>query len=53
MKAFIKGKELEKENSEGALCIKQPWPGMCRTINGDHSGFIETYLKKYPGNQSI
>ncbi len=42
------GKELEGE-AEGALCIKRPWPGMMRTVYGDHDRFIETYFKMYPG----
>ena len=32
-----------------ALVIAQPWPGMARTIYGDHERFIETYLKPNPG----
>lgn len=35
---------------EGILIIKQDWPGMMRTIWGDHPRFIETYLSAYPGN---
>lgn len=35
--------------SEGRLCIKFPWPGMARTIYGDHQRFIDTYYKSYPG----
>ncbi len=34
---------------EGALAIKKPWPGMMRTIYGNHQRFIDTYLKTYPG----
>lgn len=44
-----KGKEIQMKNSSGLLCIKQPWPGIGRTINGDHSRFIDTYLKPFPG----
>ena len=36
---------------KGALCIKRPWPGMARTIYGDHQRFIETYYKTYPGTR--
>ena len=43
-----KGHELEGE-AEGALCIKRPWPGMMRTVYGDHDRFIETYFKMFPG----
>lgn len=44
----IDGRE-ERGETEGALVIKQPWPGMMRTIYGDHQRFIETYLSAYPG----
>jgi acetyl-CoA synthetase len=43
-----KGKELEGE-AEGALCIKRPWPGMMRTVFGDHQRFIDTYFRMFPG----
>lgn len=43
-----KGKELEGA-TEGALCIKRPWPGMMRTVYGDHDRFHETYFKMFPG----
>lgn len=33
----------------GALAIKKPWPGMMRTVYGDHKRFMETYLNPYPG----
>jgi acetyl-CoA synthetase len=29
---------------EGLLCIKGAWPGMLRSIYGDHKRFIETYF---------
>lgn len=34
---------------EGALVIKEPWPGIMRTVYGDHQRFIDTYLKPNPG----
>lgn len=43
-----KGNELEGA-AEGALCFKQPWPGMMRTVYGDHERFIDTYFKMFPG----
>ncbi len=43
-----KGNELEGAAS-GALCVKRPWPGMMRTVYGDHQRFIDTYFKIYPG----
>jgi acetyl-CoA synthetase len=42
------GNELEGE-AEGALCIKQPWPGQMRTVYGDHKRFIETYFATFKG----
>lgn len=42
--------ELVCGNSvSGALCISQPWPGMARSIYGDHQRFIDAYFKPYPG----
>lgn len=44
-----KGDVLEGNGVTGALCITKPWPGMARTIYGDHERFLTTYFKKYPG----
>lgn len=41
-----KGKEL-KPGEEGTLVIKNPWPGMARTILNDPDRYIEKYWKKY------
>jgi len=35
-------------NEGGKLCIKKPWPGMARTMWGDHDRFIDTYFTMYP-----
>jgi len=35
-------------NEGGKLCIKKPWPGMMRTMWGDHDRFIDTYFVMYP-----
>lgn len=43
------GKELEGRLVKGNLCIKFPWPGIARTIWGDHQRYINTYFKQYPG----
>ena len=43
------GREVSKFNTNGACCIKAPWPGMARTIYGDHQRFLDTYYKPYPG----
>jgi len=34
-------------NEGGKLCIKRPWPGMARTMWGDHNRFIDTYFTIY------
>ncbi|MEI6970150.1 MAG: acetate--CoA ligase [bacterium] len=34
-------------NEGGKLCIKKPWPGMMRTMYGDHARFINTYFTTY------
>ncbi len=44
----LNGKELT-DPGEGNLCIKKPWPGIARTINGNHQRYGETYFKNYPG----
>jgi acetyl-CoA synthetase len=31
-------------NEGGKLCIRRPWPGMMRTMWGDHGRFIDTYF---------
>ncbi len=33
----------------GHLCVGQPWPGMARTIYGDHEKFLDVYYRRYPG----
>lgn len=43
------GKELKGNSVEGNLCIQFPWPGMARTIYGDHERFRQTYFSSYKG----
>jgi acetyl-CoA synthetase len=33
----------------GNLCIADAWPGIMRTVYGDHQRFVDTYFKSYPG----
>ncbi|MGQ0588972.1 MAG: AMP-binding enzyme, partial [Sphingosinicella sp.] len=35
--------------ASGNLCIRRPWPGMMRTVYGDHQRFRDTYFIQYPG----
>jgi acetyl-CoA synthetase len=44
-----KGQVIEGNDVSGNLCLKRPWPGMARTIWGDHRRFRETYFSTYPG----
>lgn len=44
-----KRNEIEGNQVVGSLCIKFPWPGMARTIWGDHQRFKETYFSTFPG----
>jgi acetyl-CoA synthetase len=42
------GRELQGA-TDGLLCIAKPWPGMMRTVFGDHERFIQTYFSTFPG----
>ncbi|HLP51231.1 MAG TPA: acetate--CoA ligase [Chitinophagales bacterium] len=44
-----KGNEIEGNGVEGNLCIKFPWPGMARSVYGDHERFKQTYFSTYKG----
>ena len=41
--------EIEVNQKTGSLCIEYPWPGIARTIWGDHQRYIDTYFTKFPG----
>jgi len=34
---------------EGNLCLARAWPGMMRTVFGDHPRFVQTYFSAFPG----
>ncbi|UQR63807.1 acetate--CoA ligase [Bradyrhizobium sp. C-145] len=42
------GKTLEGETT-GNLCLTRSWPGMMRTVYGDHARFEQTYFSTYKG----
>jgi acetyl-CoA synthetase len=42
------GKVLEGA-TEGNLCLAKPWPGIMRTVFGDHARFVQTYFSTYKG----
>ncbi|MBI5934486.1 MAG: acetate--CoA ligase [Chloroflexi bacterium] len=37
------------DNTEGYLVLKNPWPGMLRTIFGDDNRYVNQYWSKFPG----
>jgi acetyl-CoA synthetase len=41
--------EIEGNQVVGSLCIKYPWPGIARTIWGDHQRYKDTYFSDFPG----
>jgi len=44
-----KGTLLEGNGVSGVLAMRAPWPGMMRTVYGDHSRFETTYFQQYTG----
>jgi len=42
------GRELEGPG-QGFLAIKAAWPGIMRTVYGDHERFRQTYFDRFPG----
>ncbi len=43
------GLEIQGNKIEGRLAIKFPWPGIARTIYGNHQRYRETYFSTFPG----
>ena len=43
------GQEIDGNDAQGLLAIKTAWPGMMRTLYGDHERFRQTYFATYPG----
>jgi acyl-coenzyme A synthetase/AMP-(fatty) acid ligase len=37
--------EVEGNNVTGVLVVKQPWPGIARTVYGDHARYLATYMQ--------
>jgi len=42
------GQPIDGEGS-GVLCIAEPWPGIMRTVYGQHERFKEIYFSSYKG----
>jgi acetyl-CoA synthetase len=43
------GEEITGETAEGSLCLRQPWPGIARTIYNDHDRYVQTYFSTFKG----
>ncbi len=43
------GQVQEGNGVSGHLCLEAAWPGMARTLYGDHARFIQTYFSTYKG----
>ena len=41
------GDEIKGNQVEGRLCIKFPWPGIARTIWGNHQRYKDTYFSAF------
>ncbi|EKB54173.1 acetate--CoA ligase [Bergeyella zoohelcum] len=44
-----KRNEISGNQVDGNLCIRFPWPGIARTIWGDHERYRATYFSAFPG----
>jgi acetyl-CoA synthetase len=40
---------VQEGATEGNLCIADAWPGMMRSLYGDHDRFVQTYFSSYKG----
>lgn len=43
------GELVEGNGVNGVLAMRQPWPGMARTVYNDHARYLNTYMTAYPG----
>jgi len=44
------GATVEGNDVSGVLCFGQPWPGIARTIYGDHARYVDTYMRPFGGS---
>lgn len=45
----VSGTEIEGNDKEGVLAVKDTWPSMARSVWRNHTKYMDTYLKPYPG----
>ncbi|MBN2156877.1 MAG: acetate--CoA ligase [Candidatus Lokiarchaeota archaeon] len=43
------GKEVTKPNTQAFFAYDLPWPGLMRTVWGQHDRFLQQYFSKFPG----
>jgi acetyl-CoA synthetase len=43
-------KPVSASNTQAYFCYDMPWPGIMRTVWGDHDRFVKTYLAQFPGH---
>ncbi|MBD3353422.1 MAG: acetate--CoA ligase [Candidatus Lokiarchaeota archaeon] len=44
------GNEVKNTNTQAYFAYDMPWPGLMRTVWGNHERFVSTYLSKFPGH---
>ncbi len=44
------GKKVTKPMTQAYFAYDMPWPGLMRTVWGQHDRFIQTYFSKFPGH---
>lgn len=45
----VSGIEIKGNDIEGVLAVKNSWPSMARSVWRNHTKYMDTYLKPYPG----
>ncbi|MFX0172276.1 MAG: hypothetical protein ACFE9L_10170 [Candidatus Hodarchaeota archaeon] len=44
------GQKITKTNKQAYFAYDKPWPGLMRTVWGDHERFVNTYLTQFEGH---
>jgi len=44
------GQKITKSNVQAYFAYNKSWPGLMRTVWGDHERFVNTYLTQFPGH---
>ena len=44
------GNKITEPNKQAYFAYDKPWPGLMRTVYGDHERFVSTYLSQFPGH---